>query len=279
MRLIKKTIEQFCTAILLFFIAISTMSSGNAAEIAIIIDDMGNARRDAKAFDLPKEVTLSILPHTPLSRQFSQRAAKQQREVMLHVPMESLGNNRLGPGAITSDMHPQAIKQTLSSALKSVPHAIGVNNHMGSKLTQLTLPMKTTMEFLQEENLFFVDSRTTRFSKASKIAQEVGILSGHRSVFIDHVIDPDHIDQQFKRLIRLAKKYNQVIGIAHPYPQSLAYLENALTELDGQGVRLIPVSEMLKSIELSRKAQHQQNNQPTSVTGVVEETKTTPVSL
>lgn len=224
----------------------------HGAEVALIVDDMGNKKNDARVFELPSEVALSILPHTPLSKPFSTRAAAQKREVMLHIPMESLTGKRLGPGALTADMHPHVIEQTLESALASVPNAIGVNNHMGSKLTQLTLPMRTTMEFLKRHSMFFVDSRTTRYSKAERIARETGLLSGYRSVFLDHSTDPDQIDRQFKRLIRLAKKYDQVIGIAHPYPQTVDYLKQALPELSEQGVRLVPLSEILHTIQLSR---------------------------
>ena len=226
--------------------------SAHSAEIALIIDDMGNKNKDADAFVLPKEVAFSILPHKPLSQSFSYQAADQQREVMLHIPMESLAGNRLGPGALTSEMHPLTIRQVLTDALATVPHAIGVNNHMGSKLTQLTLPMTATMEFLQSNQLFFVDSRTTRFSKARNIALQKGVPSGRRNVFLDHFAEQKHIDLQFKRLIRLAKKYDKAIGIAHPYPQTIKYLENALADLEAEGVTLVPPSRLLEGQRIVR---------------------------
>lgn len=221
-----------------------------AADIALIIDDIGNTEYDAQAFMLPSEVTFSILPHTPFSAIYSHRAEQQQREVMLHIPMESLGGKRLGPGAITADMHPASIKLALNSALLSVPNAVGVNNHMGSRLTQLTLPMTVTMAFLRERGLYFVDSRTTRFSKAENIAREQGVPSTRRNVFLDHTADKQHIDQQFNRLVRLAKKYGQAVGIAHPYPQSMQYLTENLPRLAAQGIRLLPLSDFLQAEEL-----------------------------
>ena len=69
--------------------------SVNASQIALIIDDMGNTKQDALAFALPANVAFAILPNKALSKTFSNRAAAQQREVMLHMPMESLaGNNQ-----------------------------------------------------------------------------------------------------------------------------------------------------------------------------------------
>lgn len=240
------------------FIALLALPvQAHSADIALIIDDIGNHQRETAVFALPTEVALSILPLTALSTRFSRLAAAQKREVMLHIPMESLTGNRLGPGAITADMQPELIVQTLASALASVPDAIGVNNHMGSKLTQLAAPMETTMQFLSQKNLFFVDSRTTRFSQAEPIARETGVLSTKRNVFLDNDVSQTSIDAEFKRLIRLAKKYDSAIAIAHPYPETLAYLERALKDLDSMGVQLVPVSEILhlQKVARARKSQ------------------------
>ncbi len=243
------------------FLAILVSFNSSAADIALIIDDMGNRSRDALAFSLPKEVAFSILPHKPLSSVYSQRAASQQREVMLHIPMESLAGKRLGPGSLTADMHPMKIHQVLQDALSTVPDAIGMNNHMGSKLTQLTLPMSSTMDFLQQHNLFFVDSRTTRFSKAEQIARQKGVMSTKRNVFLDHDADITEIDAQFRRLLRLAKKYGFAVGIAHPYPQSVNYLKQQLPTLADKGVRLVPLSDVLVSQELARSNRREQLEQ------------------
>lgn len=229
--------------------------SSYSSNIAIIIDDMGNTLRDSAAFALPTEVAFSILPLKALSSVYSEKAAQQQREVMLHMPMESLAGKQLGPGAITSDMQPGAITATLLSALNSVPNAIGLNNHMGSKLTQLTQPMTTTMIFLQQHDLFFVDSRTTRYTKAENIAIEHGVMATKRNVFLDHSVNIEKIDEQFERLIRLSKKQGFAIGIAHPHPQTVKYLKSALPTLRTRNIQLVTVSEIIQ-LQLIAKAEN-----------------------
>jgi polysaccharide deacetylase 2 family uncharacterized protein YibQ len=231
----------------------------NSASIAIIIDDMGNTNRDSAAFALPTEVVFSILPLKALSSAYSKKAAQQKREVMLHMPMESLAGKQLGPGAITSDMQSVAIRETLLSALNSVPNAIGLNNHMGSKLTQLTQPMTTTMMFLHQHDMFFVDSRTTRYTKAESIAVELGVLATKRNVFLDHSVNYESIDEQFERLIRLSLKYGFAVGIAHPYPQTVEYLKSALPTLQTRNIRLVTVSEIIK-LQLMTKAKNLDNH-------------------
>jgi polysaccharide deacetylase 2 family uncharacterized protein YibQ len=221
--------------------------SAKASQIALIIDDMGNNKQDALAFALPANVVFAILPNKALSTTYSNRAAAQHREVILHMPMESLAGNNQEKNVLLSSMPPQQIIQTLKMALLTVPDAVGVNNHMGSRLTQLTLPMSVTMEFLSEQGLFFVDSRTTKYSKAEVIAKKNGVLSVKRNVFIDHTPSPEQIDKQFQRLLRLSKKYGFAVGIAHPYPQTLKYLKVNLDTLQQHGIELVKLSEVLSS--------------------------------
>jgi polysaccharide deacetylase 2 family uncharacterized protein YibQ len=212
------------------------------AQIAIIIDDIGNKPADADAFVLPEKVTFAILPHTEYSTGFSRWASQQGREVMLHMPMESLNGKALGKGAILSTMYPNEVEKALVDALNSVPDAVGVNNHMGSKLTQITLQMSSVMDVLRDRGLFFVDSRTTKFTRAHLIAQKTGVLSAQRHIFLDHYARESFLKRQLDTLIRQARKKGKAIGIAHPYPVSIAFLNTALVNLPAD-IDLISVSE------------------------------------
>ncbi|WP_371195614.1 divergent polysaccharide deacetylase family protein [Glaciecola sp. SC05] len=233
----------------------SSVLAQSPSQIAIILDDVGAKASDIKAFDLPKSVTFSILPHTNFSTPFSFKAAQQNREVMLHMPMESLNGEALGVGPLLSSMYPQQLQSALFAALGTVPHAVGVNNHMGSKLTQMTLPMQTVMKTLANNNMFFVDSRTTRFSKANLIADEFGVTAATRHIFLDHEQNEDFIKQQFAKLIKRARKNGKAIGIGHPYPLTLAYLRDAIQNLPPD-IEVITVSEYLRETDKFRINPH-----------------------
>jgi len=220
-------------------------------QLAIIIDDIGAKAGDAKAFSLSKSITFSILPHTKYSTEFSYRAAQQNREVMLHMPMESLHNEKLGPGPLLASMYPQQITTALLKALETVPHAVGVNNHMGSKLTQMTLQLTSVMVELEANNLFFIDSKTTRFSKATRIAKQQGVKVAARHVFLDHVQKISFLEQQFDLALKRAERHNKAILIAHPYPITLAFLHKKIAELP-RNVELITVSEYLQETDKFR---------------------------
>lgn len=220
-------------------------ASKKVVQLTIIIDDIGAKASDADAFLLSKNITFSILPHTEYSTDFSYRASQQNREVMLHMPMESLHNVKLGPGPLLANMYPQQISTALLNALETVPHAVGVNNHMGSKLTQMTLQLRSVMTELEANNLFFVDSRTTRFSKATLIAKQQGVKAASRHVFLDHVQKTEFLEHQFNAAIKRALRNDKAILIAHPYPITLKFLQERIATLPSN-VELITVSEYLQ---------------------------------
>lgn len=218
------------------------MSQG---KIALIIDDVGYNKHDADAIALPGQLTYAILPHTPHSIEYAQMARKANKEVMLHIPMEALSGKALGPGAILSTMTRLEVETRLAAALEEIPFAVGINNHMGSLLTQKTHSMRWTMEFLSRHNLFFVDSLTSNQSVGELQAQLHGVPAFHRNVFIDNQLDEAYMRKQFNQLVRIAKKYRFAIGIAHPYPETTRFLAKALPTLQEHNITLVPVSSLL----------------------------------
>jgi hypothetical protein len=104
------------------------------------------------------------------------------------------------------------------------------------------------MGWLMEEisargDLLFVDSYTTHKSVALRLARENGIPSVRRDVFLDDDRDDASIAREFDRLKRLAKTRGLAIGIGHPHPETLAFLERELPGLGEQGFELVSVSE------------------------------------
>jgi polysaccharide deacetylase 2 family uncharacterized protein YibQ len=181
--------------------------------------------------------------------------------------MESLAGNNQEKNVLLSNMPPTQIVKMLKIALYTVPDAVGINNHMGSRLTQLTLPMSVTTEFLSEQGLFFVDILTTRYTKVGAIAKKNGVLSAKRNVFIDHIPSSEQIDKQFHRLLSLSKKHGYAEGIAHPYPQTLEYLKVHLQTLQKHGIELVKLSDVLSSgstyaYHFNTKSQSQSQSQP-----------------
>ena len=138
----------------------STLVQGeDLPAIALIIDDMGNhASHGEHALSLDGRVTYAFLPHTPHARRLAERAHREGKEVMLHLPMDSHDGNQLGPGALTLHMTERAFKRTLNANIEAIPHVAGLNNHMGSLLTRHPGAMAWLMQVLdQRPGMFFID--------------------------------------------------------------------------------------------------------------------------
>ncbi|WP_462164502.1 divergent polysaccharide deacetylase family protein [Pseudoalteromonas xiamenensis] len=227
-----------------------------AARIAIVIDDIGYHQRDMDLLNLPGTLTYSILPHTPYSQRFAFKASQQGKELLLHVPMESTNDKLLGPGGLTSDMGRLELQSTLGHALASLPQVKGVNNHMGSRLTQETEPMRWTMEILKKRGLFFLDSRTTVQTQAQHVANLVGVMNISRNVFLDNDLNEEAMLVQLEELKRIATQNQFAVAIAHPYPETQSFLLAQLPLLSAQGFELVPVSQLVenKYIQLADKA-------------------------
>lgn len=216
--------------------------------ISIIIDDLGNLKeRDIRAIELPGAVTYSFLPLTPYAQELARIAHHNNKEVMLHLPMEAMANSKLGPGALTMEMTHEQFTTQLESDLEAIPYAVGVNNHMGSLLTQQPGQMRWLMqELAKHNNLYFVDSYTTKYSIGQKVARENWIPTIRRNVFLDDFRDPVKIKMYFRHLLKLARETGTAVAIGHPYPETLAVLEEELPKLADEGIKLLPVSKLIK---------------------------------
>jgi uncharacterized protein len=225
----------------------------STAYIAIIIDDMGHhLHRGERAIELPAMLTYSILPHTEYARVLAEMAHQGGKEVMLHMPMANLGEKPLGPGGLTPHLTEQEFYRTLDRAIQQVPHLKGVNNHMGSQLTQQNQQMNWLMAELKQRQLYFIDSRTTANTVALNVAKARHLQASSRDVFLDNDQTFTGIDEAFKALLAKAHRDGTGIAIAHPYPATLDYLTQAIPELAQQAVEVISVSALLKR-------QHAQN--------------------
>lgn len=224
-------------------------------KIAIIIDDLGNnLNRGRTLIDMPYQLTYSFLPKRPYSERLANMAASSGKEVMVHLPMQSSGRLDLGYGALTLELTQKEFQETVQISIDSVPHARGVNNHMGSLLTRHPGHMTWLMEVLstRNDNLYFVDSKTTALTVASQIAKEHYIPNISRDVFLDSSNHEDDIKRQLKYLKKIAARKGYAVAIGHPYTSTIKLLRDYLPTLLEHNIEVVPVT---KLIELRKQQQ------------------------
>ncbi len=213
--------------------------------IAILIDDMGDNRvNNERALNLQAPISYAFLPHTALAPRLAREAHNKGRDVLLHAPMQSEAHLKLmGPGALTSDMNEAQLRAQLRDNFDSIPFVRGFNNHMGSVLTRDRTRMQWVMQEAQQRQLFFVDSRTISGSVARDVASASHIPNIGRDVFLDHDNDPAAIRKQWQRLLKKAEEKGYALAIGHPYPNTLAVLEQELPKL--HDIIVVPVSQLV----------------------------------
>jgi polysaccharide deacetylase 2 family uncharacterized protein YibQ len=240
-------------------------ASAAPAQVAIILDDMGyDQTRGEAALLLPEGVTFAFLPRAPYTRQLAMEARRLGREIMLHLPMQSVDDRRLDDGGLHMHMDETEFRRTLRNNLSAVPGAVGVNNHMGSLLTRHPGAMNWLMRGLAEHgHLYYVDSRTHAATVAEQQARELGLPAARRDVFLDNRADPAYIAGQLKLLVDKARRHGSAIAIGHPYPETVAVLRRELPRLSELGVELVPVSTLIERQRRQRTWQASSSPSPT----------------
>lgn len=224
----------------------SSIASAAPDRLTIIIDDIGyHLVNGLRSTQLPAPVTLAIIPYTPHSVSLADAAHLEGKELMLHLPMSSTNGRAMEAGTLTSLMAKSEFKQNLNNSIKAVPYIQGVNNHMGSKLTEQAEPMQWVMEELEGKPLYFIDSRTSANSQAYEIAKQHAIPTLKRDIFLDNQREPQAILEQLNKAVLNAKRNGYAIAIGHPYPETLKVLEQQLPKLQQQGIQIVPASALL----------------------------------
>jgi polysaccharide deacetylase 2 family uncharacterized protein YibQ len=155
--------------------------------VAIVIDDLGVDRERTAVFnDLPAPLTLAFLPYAPALAQQAERARAAGHELLLHVPMEPIGQESPGPRALLTSFGPHELVSQLRALLMRSPGVVGINNHMGSRLTADRDRMRWVMGELHARQLLFIDSLTTPRSVATDEARRQGVPYARRDVFLDN---------------------------------------------------------------------------------------------
>ncbi|RJE91395.1 divergent polysaccharide deacetylase family protein [Paenibacillus sp. 1011MAR3C5] len=195
--------------------------AADSHSLAIVIDDFGNGMPGTEEMlKLPVHITVAVMPFMPTTKEDAEAAHKLGHDVIVHMPMEpNKGLKKwLGPGAITADLSDEDVRRRIEEAIDNVPHAIGMNNHMGSKITADERIMRVVLTVCKERGLFFLDSRTTFKTVVPKIAEEVGITLLSNDVFLDDVYTEQHISKQVSVLRKHLETHDSAVTIGHVGP-------------------------------------------------------------
>ena len=249
MNLSRKKIINTCFLIFIICFAPSLFAQINPPKISIIIDDLGyDESAGLRVANLPGPVVCSVLPDVDFSKELAVKCHENNKEIILHTPMEALTPHRLGPGGLYMNMDKDEFLTTLNADIKDIPFISGLNNHEGSRLTSAPMQMDWLMQDVKPQGLFFIDSVTSSHTMAEKMAKHDGVPTIHRDVFLDDIPTQAAVREQFDLLLDEADEKGQAVAIGHPYPATIAVLEQELPRLAQEGYELVPISQLILKI-------------------------------
>jgi len=227
--------------------ASNTGISADGPIIVLVIDDVGvDADNSARAINLNQPVTISILPYADNASGLDAMARMRGHETFIHLPMEPEGLADPGPHALTRHLSAEDTRARVRWAIEQIPGATGLNNHMGSAVTQDAARMRTILLPLAGRDLMFLDSLTAPDSRAFAVARDLGLTALRRDTFIDHENSAGAIMDRLSEIERHAERNGFVIAIGHPRDLTMDALEVWIPDAVSRGYRFVTVSQLVE---------------------------------
>ena len=215
-----------------------------ARYLFFVIDDAGYSMKELDAFlRLPFPLTIAVLPGLPDSEKAAAAVRAAGKELIMHQPMQALGGQDPGPGAIFLGMGRSEIEGIVESNLRTLPGAIGMNNHMGSAATTDLGMMEAVATVAKRRGIYYLDSLTTSGTAVAAAAEREGITYWERDVFLDNAPDRASINRAVEDGKKRSVKDRPAIMIGHVWSAELAQaLMELYPQLVAEGFSLSTIS-------------------------------------
>jgi len=216
-----------------------------AGQLALVIDDFGyRPTEEHKVIALPNTISIAVLPDAPHARSMATLAHQAGHEVLIHLPMAPMSKQPLEVNTLTPEMSLTQVQSIIERAIRQVPYAVGLNNHMGSRMTSSLPAMQKVMSVLNHHQLYFLDSVTIGNTQAVNAARGTTVKVLKRNVFLDDTQNEADIRYQFQRAVKLAQRNGSAIAIGHPHPTTVRVLQQLLPTLPAD-IKLVKLSQLL----------------------------------
>ena len=229
--------------------AVKGIDQDTLGVIVLVIDDFGyrNDNISDGFLNLSIPITCAIIPGHTASKKFAEKAVSYGKEVIIHMPMES---ENYSPGEdeykLLTSMTSELLENKLIQAFESLPEAIGMNNHQGSKATSDSKTMTVLASVLKDRGKYFIDSRTSSLTIGEKTMISFGVPTARRNIFLDNNNDLDRIEEQMNKLANSAKKNGVAVGLGHARKNTLSVIEKVVPGLLDKGFVFQFASQVVK---------------------------------
>jgi len=223
-------------------------SAARQKQIFLVIDDAGLDVAETRQFlELPVPMTIAVLPHLKETEGVCAEIRRHaDKEMILHQPMEAYNaESDTGPGTMSNTVNPEDIPKLLDRNLASVRGAVGMNNHMGSRVTENKMVMIEVLRYCRAHGLYFLDSKTAYNSVVPRVAGREHIHLEARDVFLDIQHDRESVRRAWESTVAKARENGYVIAIGHIWSkETAAAIRDSYQTLINQGYTFHKLSEL-----------------------------------
>ncbi|HOK40623.1 MAG TPA: divergent polysaccharide deacetylase family protein [bacterium] len=208
--------------------------------IFLIIDDAGWYNQNLnELLNLNIELTIAIIPGSPKAKKiYNELIKKEKISIFIHQPMEAKNYKNNEKELLRINMSEEEILNILNNNLLLFPLAIGMNNHTGSLFTENYEKMKIVLKWCKENNIIFVDSKTSEYSIIKKICNEIKFPYFENEFFIDNIQDTEYITHRLNLLKEKTLKRKFIIAIGHIHSNIfINQLKNEVSDFLARGIK------------------------------------------
>ncbi len=220
--------------------------------IAVVIDDFGLTYPknvpDEEWMKLSFPLTFAVMPESPRTTKAALAAKAAGKEVIIHFPFDPFLSLRL-PSQEASPEDIRKVGDLLDKSFRTIPGAVGLNNHRSYKATQNAPIMRAFMSEYRKKGLYFLDSGVSPKSVAAREAASAGIRSARNDIFLDEARRHDKVfcRRMLRRAAEIARKKGQAVAIGHHYFHgTFEGLKEMVPELQKEGFEFVFASQVVR---------------------------------
>ena len=222
----------------------------NSQKLGIILGGLGlDAARTSTAINqLPQNVTLSFAAHSPNLQRWIDMARENGHEVLLELPMDSLGTI---PDPMTRTLSPNSgldeTRTRLDWLLSRGSGYFAVMNFNGDILLNDKDTSHLILSYLSDAGLGFIFDNSFEALSLPVLATNNNTSYIQSTLIIDETDNSSLIRSNLKTLTEKAQNRQTPIGVAFAYDTSIAEITLWANSLTDKGIILAPVSHLMKA--------------------------------
>ncbi|MBE7196918.1 MAG: divergent polysaccharide deacetylase family protein [Parafilimonas terrae] len=220
---------------------------GTGPRIAILVTGLGigQSATAAATARLPQAVSLAFAPYGAEIERSASRARDAGHEVFLGLPMEPFDypDSDPGPQALLTAQKGPENADRLAWVLARFPGYVGLVNFMGGKM-MADPAFEPVLREIGARGLGFIDDGTA--PKPAALPNKSRTPLARAEIVLDAVPRPEAIDAALARAEALARTNGFALASATGSLMTVDRIARWARELDGKGIRLVPVSVALR---------------------------------